>query len=104
MARMLVIYRTPKDRQSFDNHYFNVHVPMAKKLPGLVKYETSKGDIVGLAGASDPYLVAELHFESLSAIKSAFASELGKALAADRREFAPDDADVQMLLFDEQVV
>ena len=104
MARMLVIYRTPKNTEAFNDHYFKVHVPLAKQLPGLVRYETSKGDIIGLAGATDPYLVAELHFESLGAIKSAFASELGKSLAADRRELAPEDASVQMFLFDDQVV
>jgi uncharacterized protein (TIGR02118 family) len=104
MARMLVIYRTPKDPAAFDQHYFGVHVPMAKELPGLRKYETSKGSIVALAGATDPYLVALLHFDSLSAIKQAFATECGRACAADRKLLAPEDKDVQMLLFDEQHV
>jgi uncharacterized protein (TIGR02118 family) len=30
MAQMVVIYRTPKDPQAFDEHYFGVHVPLAK--------------------------------------------------------------------------
>lgn len=103
MARMVVIYRTPKDPKAFAEHYFNVHVPLAKKLPGLTKYETSKGPIVGMAGAVDPYFIATLHFESLNAIKAAFATELGQACAADRRVLAPNDLDVQMFLFEEQV-
>jgi len=77
---------------------------MAKALTGLVKYETGKGAIIGLAGANEPYFIAELHFEAMDAIKSAFASELGRRLAADRRDLAPEDADVQMFLFDEQMV
>jgi|SRR5579875_2340963 uncharacterized protein (TIGR02118 family) len=104
MARMLVIYRTPKDTEAFDEHYFNVHVPLAKKLPGLTKYETSKGPVIGMAGAVDPYFIATLHFESLEAIKSAFATELGQACAADRRVLAPNDQDVQMFLFEDHVV
>ena len=32
MARMLVIYKTPKDPAAFDKHNFEVHVPLAKKL------------------------------------------------------------------------
>jgi len=104
MARMLVIYRTPKDPKAFEEHYFNVHVPMAKRLPGLTRYETSKGPIVGLAGATDPYFVAILHFESLAAIKSAFATEIGQACAEDRHVLAPEDGDLQMLLFDDQIV
>ena len=67
MARMLVIYRTPEDPKAFDEHYFNVHVPMAKKLPGLTRYETSVGPVVGMAGAKDTYFIATLHFVSLPA-------------------------------------
>lgn len=104
MARMVVIYKTPKNPAEFDQHYFNTHIPMAKKLPGLKKYEVSKGAIIGLAGATDPYLIGTLHFDSLEAIKEAFASECGRACAADRRVLAPNDDDVQMFLFDDQDV
>jgi uncharacterized protein (TIGR02118 family) len=104
MARMLVIYRAPKDPAAFDRHYFDVHVPLAKQLPGLRKYEISKGPIVALASATDPHLVATLHFDSLDAIKEAFASECGRACAADRRVLVPDDKDVQIFLFDGQSV
>ncbi len=38
MARMVVIYKTPKDVAAFTRHYFETHVPLAKKLPGLRKY------------------------------------------------------------------
>jgi uncharacterized protein (TIGR02118 family) len=104
MARMLVIYRTPKDPAAFDKHYFDVHVPMAKQLPGLRRYEVSSGSIVALANAADPYLVATLHFDSLAAIKEAFATERGRACAADRRILAPEDTDVQIFLFEDQSV
>ena len=102
MARMLVIYKTPVDPATFDKHYFDVHIPLAKELPGLKRYEVSKGPIVALAGATDAYLVGTLHFESLTAIKEAFASECGRACAADRRILAPEDKDVQMFLFEDQ--
>lgn len=104
MARMVVIYRTPKNPVAFNEHYFNVHVPLAKKLPGLTKYETSKGPVIGMAGSVDPYFIATLHFDSMEAIKSAFATELGHSCSADRRVLAPNDEDVQMFLFEDQVV
>jgi uncharacterized protein (TIGR02118 family) len=104
MARMIVIYKTPRDPVTFDNHYREVHVPLAKNLPGLRKYEISKGPIVPLASASDTHLVATLHFDSLAAIKAAFASECGRACAADRKKLAPSDEDVQIFLFDDEVV
>ncbi|HEV2680368.1 MAG TPA: EthD family reductase [Rhodanobacter sp.] len=104
MARMLVIYKTPKDPEAFDKHYFDIHIPMAKQLPGLIKYEVSKGPIAALLNASDPYRVGILHFDSMAAIKEAFDSECGRACAADRKFMAPDDKDVQMFLFDDQSV
>jgi uncharacterized protein (TIGR02118 family) len=101
---MVVIYRTPKNVDDFNKHYFEVHIPLAKGLPGLRKYEVSDGPIVQLAGASDTYRVATLHFDSLTAIKEAFASPCGQACAADRRQLAPNDSDVQMFLFDDREV
>jgi uncharacterized protein (TIGR02118 family) len=104
MAQMVVIYKNPRNPAAFMEHYFDVHVPLAKQLPGLRKYETSNGPIVSLAGATDAYFVATLHFDSLADIKAAFASECGRACAADRRKLAPEDKDVQMFLFDVQSV
>jgi uncharacterized protein (TIGR02118 family) len=103
MARMVVIYKKPKDPAAFDKHYFEVHVPLAKQLPGLRKYEVSKGPVTPLASAQETYLIGILHFDSMAAIKEAFASECGKACAADRRILAADE-DVQMFLYESQQV
>ena len=102
MAQMIVIYKTPKNPAAFDRHYFEVHVPLARQLPGLRKLETSRGPIISLYGASDVHLVASLHFDSLSDINAAFMSECGRACAADRQQLAPHPHDVQMFLFDTQ--
>jgi uncharacterized protein (TIGR02118 family) len=104
MARMVVIYRTPRDREAFDKHYFQVHIPLAKGLPGLRKYEVSSSPIISPVGWKDAYLVAILHFDSLEAIKTAFVSECGRACAADRRILAPSEDDVQMYLFHDREV
>ena len=101
MARMLVVYRTPDDRAVFDRHYFGVHVPLAKKLPGLRRYEVSNGSIVPMNAAKDTYLIATLHFDSVASIQAAFATEIGQACAADRKALAPDDA-VQTFLFEDR--
>lgn len=100
MARMIAIYKTPKDIDAFDKHYFEVHIPLAKKLPGLIKYDIGRSPIISTTGHSDIYLIGTLHFENLDAIKSAFASPQGQACAADRKIFAPNNDDVQIYLFD----
>jgi uncharacterized protein (TIGR02118 family) len=97
---MVVIYGTPKDPAAFDEHYFKVHVPLAWRLPGLRKYEVSRGPVASLAGAEGAYLIGTLHFDDLDAIRRAFATPEGQACAADRRILAPTDADVRMYLFE----
>ena len=100
MSRMIVIYRMPEDPAAFDAHYFDVHVPLAKKLPGLLKYEVARRPIMTPAGDIEPYLIGTLYFSDLAAMRRAFATPEGQACAADRRVLAPNDADVQMYLFD----
>ncbi len=91
MARMVVIYRTPKNVEAFDRHYFEIHVPLAKKIPGLRKYEVSDGPIATPTGPSNVHRIGTLHFDDLAAIEKAFASSEGQAAGADRRHFAPDE-------------
>jgi uncharacterized protein (TIGR02118 family) len=104
MARMVVIYRTPKDVAAFDRHYFETHIPLAKKLPGLRKYEISRGPVTVMAGSPDVYLIGTVYFDDLDAMKKAFASPEGQATAADRRIYAPDDTGVQMFMFEDSEV
>jgi uncharacterized protein (TIGR02118 family) len=99
MARMVVIYATPDDPHAFDEHYFSVHVPLAKRLPGLRRYEVSRRPIITPANDPAPYLIGILHFDDMTALRAAFATPEGQACAADRRILATDDK-VQMYLFD----
>jgi uncharacterized protein (TIGR02118 family) len=98
MARLLVMYGTPKDSTAFDKHYFDTHVPIAKKIPGLRKYEVSRGPVATPAGPSKFHLIATLHFDDVAAIGRAFASPEGQAAAADVQTFATGGAD--MFIFD----
>jgi uncharacterized protein (TIGR02118 family) len=101
---MVVIYRTPKDVAAFDRHYFDIHVPLAKKIPGLRRYEISDGPIATPIGPPNIHRIGTLYFDDLAAIERAFASVEGRAAGADRRVFAPDDSGVQMFLFDNREV
>ena len=50
MAQLLVMYKTPRDAAAFDKHYVEKHIPIAKKIPGVRKYEVSKGPVATPAG------------------------------------------------------
>jgi len=68
MAELVVLYKMPKDPKGFDKYYFETHVPIAKKIPGLRKYGVSKGAIATPGGPSGLHLVATLTFDSVADI------------------------------------
>jgi uncharacterized protein (TIGR02118 family) len=103
VARLVVLYMTPKDVAAFDQYYFETHVPLAKKIPGLRKYEVSAGGVGSPAGESGVHLIATLEFDDMAAIGAAFASAEGQAAAANLQVFAPGDG-AKMFMFENRVV
>jgi uncharacterized protein (TIGR02118 family) len=80
-ARFVAVYETSTDPDAFDRHYRDVHIPIAQGLPGLRRYVVSH-DVTAIRG--DPYyLVAELDWDTMEELRAAFASEPGRATAAD---------------------
>src|SRR5690242_17882737 len=102
MAQLFVMYKTPQDPAAFDKHYIENHVPLAKKIPGLRKYEISQGPIATPAGPSGYHLVAVLQFDDMASIQSAFATPEGQAAVADVQTFATGGVD--MMMFDSRQV
>ena len=100
MAQMIVLYKTPKDTAAFDKEYAATHIPLAKKLPGLRKFEVSHGQVMTPFGPSAYRLVATLQFDSMQAMQSAFASPEGRAAGAHAQSLTSLD----ILLFDNQEV
>jgi uncharacterized protein (TIGR02118 family) len=96
MAKLFAIYQQPKDPAAFDDYYFNKHVPLAKKIPGLKSYEVTRGDVMGMTGKHGVYLIAILEFASMEMVGAAMASPEGQATAADLANFAGAGVDVMM--------
>ncbi|MDB5709974.1 MAG: EthD family reductase [Sphingomonas bacterium] len=104
MAALVAIYKKPADVDAFEKHYFGTHIPLAKTMPGVRKYEVSAGPVSVLAGPSDVYLIGTVYFDDLEAMEKAFASPEGRATAADRQLYAADDTGVQIFVFDTREV
>ncbi|HEY9065716.1 MAG TPA: EthD family reductase [Burkholderiaceae bacterium] len=102
MAELIALYKKPADAAAFDKYYASTHVPLAKTVPGLRRYEISTGPVVAGQGESPYHLVAILTFDSLAAIQAGLASPEGKATAADLGNFA--QAGVELLMFDTKLV
>ena len=87
MAKLIVVYRIPRNPAEFDRYYAQVHTPLVKKIPGLRRLEVTR--LTGApSGASDLYLIAELYFDNAAAREAALTSNEGKATEADVPKFA----------------
>ncbi|MCA1030817.1 EthD family reductase [Bacillus timonensis] len=82
MAKLVVLYEKPNDQEGFESYYFQNHVPLAQKLPGLTNAKVQK---VATSFNTDLnlYLLVELEFESLGQLNAALASEEGMAVQGD---------------------
>jgi uncharacterized protein (TIGR02118 family) len=94
-AKVYALYRPPADPVAFDRHYRDVHVPIAKRIPGLRAYEITRGTVRALSGEAAPYhLIATLTFDSVADVQAALASPEGTATAADLANFATGGVDI----------
>lgn len=92
-----MLYNKPADPEAFDRHYREVHIPLAKKLPGLRRYTVSNNLSAG-RGGDGFYLVAELEWDDRAAMQQAFESPEGKAASEDVPKFASGGS--QTLIFE----
>ena len=102
MAKLVAMYKTPNDAKVFDEYYYSVHVPIAKKIPGLKGYEVSTGNIGTPAGDSAYHLVATLSFDSMDVLQKALGSPEGGAAAKDLANFATGG--VELIVFDHKTI
>jgi len=82
MVRFLVLYQPPTDVEAFEKHYFEVHVPLAKQLPGLRRYTVSRNPS-RVRGPDPYYLVTALDWDNMDSLRQDFASPRGQEAARD---------------------
>lgn len=88
VVKLTALYKQPEDQKAFDEHYFQTHLPLAGKMPGLVKVEVTKFTGTPLGTKSPYYLQADMYFENEKALDEAMKSPEGKAAAKDVMSFA----------------
>lgn len=87
MRKMLALYRAPEDADAFLSHYENVHMPLVRKLPGLLEARITRLDRT-LVGEGAPFLIAEMCFADDAALTAALKSPENEACGADAMAFA----------------
>lgn len=89
MVKLVALYKKPADPAEFDRQYFEGHLPLAKQIPGLKRADVAK--ITGAPGGeSEYYMIAELYFDDMEALKAGMSSPEGKAAAKNVMSFAKD--------------
>ena len=88
-VKLVVLYTHPDDPDAFERHYFDTHMPLVSKIPGLQRAETARF-VAALDGGEQTYFrEAELYFADQGALEAAFGPDEGKAAAADYQQIAP---------------
>ncbi len=89
MYQLIVLFRQPAHPQAFDAAYWNTHLPLAKKIPGLISLEVSK-TLPGKDGPAKYYQMSVLTFADMDALKSAMKSSENAEAGANLMSFAKD--------------
>lgn len=76
------------DRQRFDDHVENIHLPLVARYPGLKTLCYLKG-IPWNGKEPDYYLAFELYFETRDDFESAMSSEIRSTARDDAGNFLP---------------
>ena len=88
MHKLIALYQTPEDADSFMAHYGEVHMPLVRAVPGLVEAKAwrVKGDAMG--GEAPYFLIAEMSYPDEATFKAAMASPENRAAGKDLMSFA----------------
>lgn len=70
-----------EDIDAFEDEYMNEHVPVATKVPGLLRLVTTKVDSAYGGGEPEHYRIAELVFADKESLEQALASPEYKAVS-----------------------
>lgn len=90
MHCLTVTYPMPDDPVAFRDYYLNIHLPLARSLPGLVACNFAFPERIGPAEA--PFCQFQAYFTDGAAMGAAMQSEIGARVAADVPNYSPKGA------------
>lgn len=87
MFKFVTIYRRVDDEETLESFFSQVHLPLAERLPGLIKSEV--GRVAAKPGGESRFhLMYELYFESRDWFDRALFTEPGQELMAALKPWA----------------
>ena len=96
-VKLVALWSTPQDEDTFDKDYEGTHMPLVGRLPGLT------GAVASKAIDGPYYRMAELAFSSAGDLQSAIGSDAGKELLGDAQRLQDTyDCKLTVLTVEEQ--
>jgi len=86
--RLISLYRPPPDTAAFDKAYFETHLPLIARVPGLRRTALTK--FTRTIQGDGYYMMAEMFFSDESALKQAMRSPEMAAAGENLASFARD--------------
>jgi uncharacterized protein (TIGR02118 family) len=83
MHKLIVLYKNPPDPAAFRAHYEASHLPLVRRVPGVVEASVSFDVGDGAGGTAAYAAVGETLFVDKAAMLGCFATREGQALIAD---------------------
>jgi uncharacterized protein (TIGR02118 family) len=88
-AKIVALYKKPQNPQEFERRYFDEHVPLVNKMPGVRSWEISK--YAGSSTGEEPYyMLVELYYDNMEALQASLDSKEGKEAGDHIMSFAKD--------------
>jgi uncharacterized protein (TIGR02118 family) len=88
MTRLTVLYGHPQDPAAFDRYYHDVHIPIAKRMPGLAGWTIGKCESATPGEPPPYYMIVGLYAASRAELEAILATPEGQATIADVPNFA----------------
>jgi uncharacterized protein (TIGR02118 family) len=80
-ARFMVFWEHLTDPEAFERHYREVHIPLARKIPGLRSYAITDNPI---PARGEPFVrIAELRWDTMDDLRAGIDSPEARAVADD---------------------
>jgi uncharacterized protein (TIGR02118 family) len=78
VAKLIALYKQPENVGSFDEAYFNTHLPLINQVPGLEKTVITRFSRTLIGDGF--YMMAEMYFSNMDSLKTGMRSpEMGAA-------------------------
>lgn len=84
--KLVALYKEPADPSAFDEAYFNSHLPLIEKVPGLQKTVVTRFTRTIMGNGF--YMMAEMYFADNETLKAAMKSPEMAAAGENLNSFA----------------